>query len=166
MSGFSVHDLMRADAERPGPAAPSEPVKLSALAERIANLPLQPSYSAAVLSGLIRAADFVIVAGSGLLIYAAYPAQIVGVEPGYFFASIAVAAFVVLAFEAMQAYAPPALRSLRGQGVRLLACWTFVFLVALAALFFLKIGTSYSRVWLGLWFAVGLVLILLERMIV
>jgi Undecaprenyl-phosphate glucose phosphotransferase len=168
MTGFTVHDLMRAEptANAQPATALGEAPKLSALAERIANLPLQPSYSAAVLSGLIRAADFGIVAGVGLLIYALHPNQQIGFESGYLFASIAVAGFVVLAFEAMQAYSPPMLRSLRSQGVRIFACWTLVFLGALAALFFLKIGTSYSRIWLALWFGVGLVLILAQRVVV
>ncbi|WP_342362744.1 undecaprenyl-phosphate glucose phosphotransferase [Terrarubrum flagellatum] len=165
MSGFSVHDLMR-EPRGSAPASDARPAKLSTLAERIANLPLQPSYSAAVLSGLIRAADFALVALSGLLIYFFHPNHPVEFESGYILASGAVAAFIVLAFEAMHGYSPASLRSLRAQGVRIVTCWTLVFLGALAIIFFLKIGPSYSRMWLGLWYAVGLSLILIERIIV
>ncbi|MET0606879.1 MAG: undecaprenyl-phosphate glucose phosphotransferase [Beijerinckiaceae bacterium] len=166
MSGFTVHDLMRAESAPASATREAEPIRLSALAERIANLPLQPSYSAAVLSGLIRAADFLIVAGAGLVLYALLPIHPGEFSNGYLLASLGVGAFVVFALEAMQGYNPPTLRSLRSQGVRIFACWTFVFLAALAALFFLKIGTSYSRTWLALWFASGLALILLQRIIV
>ncbi|MBN9063576.1 MAG: undecaprenyl-phosphate glucose phosphotransferase [Rhizobiales bacterium 65-9] len=162
MTGITVRDLMQA-----GDATPAEePRGLSPIAERIIDLPPQTPYSTRVLAGLVQAADFVIVAASGLAIYGFYPTLRDGFEPGYLVASIAVAVFMALAFEAMQIYTPSALRSLRHQGLRIIACWTCVFLAALGALFFLKIGTSYSRVWLGLWFFLGLGLILIERAIV
>lgn len=164
MTGITVHDLMQAPSPEPTQADVSR--GLSPAAERIINEPPRQPFSARVLAGLVQAADFVIVAGSGLAIHALYPGAQAAFEPAYLIASLCVAAFMALAFGAMQIYDPPALRSLRHQARRILACWTCVFLAALVALSVLGLGSSGSRAWLGLWFVVGLALILAGRILV
>ena len=162
MSGFSVRDLIQ-----PATAADLQPSDgagtLTPLAERIANLPLQPSYSATVLTGLVRAFDFAMTAALGIIIYFIHPYQHVGFEPGYLFASFGVATLLVVILESLHGYHTGSLRSLRAQTLRLAAGWPLVFLLAMATLFFLKAGSAYSRVWLALWFVSGAVALLLAR---
>ncbi|MGL4324535.1 MAG: undecaprenyl-phosphate glucose phosphotransferase [Beijerinckiaceae bacterium] len=162
MSGFSVRDLLQPATQTDLQQAQGE-AALTPLAERIANLPLQPSYSATVLTGLVRACDFFLTGLLGIAIYFAYPYHQVGFDAGYIFAAFGVATLFVVIFEAMHGYHVGSLRSLRSQGLRIIVSWTLVFLLAMAALFFMKAGNAYSRMWLGLWFATGLVLITLER---
>ena len=57
-------------------------------------------------------------------------------------------------FQALQLYPIGALRHVIGSVVRLITGWTMLFLVALAAFFFLKISDQVSRGWLiGFYFA-------------
>ena len=70
----------------------------------------------------------------------------------------------VLFCQASGAYGVGAFRAFFNFGVRIVAGWLLVFLVALAAAFFLKIGDNFSRVWLASWFALGLGTILAERL--
>ena len=74
------------------------------------------------------------------------------------------AALTVAVFQASGAYGVGAFRAFFNFGVRIVAGWLLVFLVALAAAFFLKIGDNFSRVWLASWFALGLGTILAERL--
>ncbi|HEX5868415.1 MAG TPA: undecaprenyl-phosphate glucose phosphotransferase, partial [Beijerinckiaceae bacterium] len=75
------------------------------------------------------------------------------------------AALTVLVFQAIGVYSVQAFRSFFIYALRLVAGWSLVFLVLLAAVFFAKVGQEFSRVWLAGWFLLGLALLLVERIV-
>jgi len=171
MSSFSLHEMLRADggaaAADVSDAAPvvrpaASPRTLSPLAESIARLPVRNSASPSVLAGLVRLLDFALIVGTGLVIYAFYVEED-GLLSSYLTATILTAIVSVVVFEAAHSYHAAALRSVIGQSMRILGCWTLVFLLMSAALFFLKAGSSYSRVWLAAWYGLGFASLLLQR---
>jgi Undecaprenyl-phosphate glucose phosphotransferase len=69
-----------------------------------------------------------------------------------------------MVFQAIGAYSVPAFRAYIVLGLKIVAGWSMVLLIALAVLFFAKISDSVSRVWLAGWFGLGLVILLMERL--
>jgi Undecaprenyl-phosphate glucose phosphotransferase len=144
-------------------ATPARPRRAVPIAEGVAEVTLRPSYSPVLLAGVVRAVEFVLVALTGALVYAAYLADRIPFHWGYGAAVAGLAALMVAVFQASGAYGIGALRAFSTFGVKLAAGWLGVFLVALAAAFFLKIGDNFSRVWLAGWFVLGLGTLLVER---
>jgi Undecaprenyl-phosphate glucose phosphotransferase len=136
---------------------------LTPLAEEMAARPIKPTYSPVVLAGAARLAEFVIVALSGLAVHAVYLMPGIGFPLIHAAAMVGVAALTVFSFQALGIYHIGAFRSFTPQSVRLVGGWCAVFLLLLATLFFSKRGEDFSRVWLGSWFLVGLVLLLAGR---
>jgi Undecaprenyl-phosphate glucose phosphotransferase len=123
--------------------------------------------SLVVLRGIVRALDFAVIAAIGLGIALAYVAEPVIVGRTAFIAAIAfVASATVLAFELLDLYSLPSLNSFLKQMPRVLLGWTAAFAVLLAAVFFLKVGQDFSRVWFALWYATGAAALLAQRTLV
>ena len=59
------------------------------------------------------------------------------------------------AFELLRLYTLPAFTSFIRQMPRVLLGWTAAFALLIAAVFFLKMGHDFSRVWLALWYTAG-----------
>src|SRR6478752_1528977 len=71
MSSFGVHDMMKVEASSAATLIEaarqrSDPPRLSPLAERLASLPVKPTYSPLVLEGIARFTDFALVIATGL----------------------------------------------------------------------------------------------------
>ncbi len=136
-----------------------------ALAESLAGLSPRPAYSGVVLAGLVRLIEFFAVVAAGLAVHVAYlgfdfSADVV-------VATVAIACIALAAFQALGVNAIPAFRDPAWAMLRMAAGWSFAFLLALAAIFFLKHDlASYSRIWLMSWFVGGFVLLMLERVVV
>ncbi len=166
MTAFDVRDLMAGagpDASAPKPAA-NEPRLLHPLAEQVANLPVQPTYSAVVIAGIVRLIEFALVMVSGFVMHALYLERW-ELDPVYVAGIPCLAALTVVVYQSLGCYEIAAFRSVARQGLRLVGGWAMVFLIALAVLFFAKIGDNFSRVWLAGWFAAGVGLILTERLV-
>ncbi|NNM72266.1 undecaprenyl-phosphate glucose phosphotransferase [Enterovirga aerilata] len=116
-----------------------------------------------VLAGLVRGLELVLVAGTGILVHFAYLKGHVTLGWTYGVALVAITGLAALAFQAVGVYTVTALRSLIPTGLKLAGAWSFVFLCAIALVFFLKAGQSLSRVWLGSWYLAGLAALILER---
>ncbi|WP_375461188.1 undecaprenyl-phosphate glucose phosphotransferase [uncultured Enterovirga sp.] len=119
--------------------------------------------SAVVVTGVVRVVEAAAIAVVGIGVQLAYVSKTTPFDWTYLSAVLAVAALSSLAFQAVGAYSISALRSFLVTCLKLTAAWTFVFLAAMAAVFFLKAGEQFSRVWLGSWFGIGLVVILAFR---
>ncbi|HEV2513083.1 undecaprenyl-phosphate glucose phosphotransferase [Bosea sp. (in: a-proteobacteria)] len=167
MGAFDVRDLIKADSTGPAPAggASSGGTRtFHPLAERIAAMPVKQTLSPVLIEGLVRLADMLVILAVGGLVFAFYVAGKVDYALPYQVTVPLVAVGALVVFQALHLYHVSALRNFISIAVRVAAGWTILFLLALAGFFFLKVGDQVSRVWLATFYAVGLVLLLAERL--
>ena len=69
----------------------------------------------------------------------------------------------MFAFQAADIYQVQAFRGYEKQYMRLASAWSLVFLVVIGASFFAKAGEQFSRVWLGSFYVVGLLTLIVFR---
>ncbi|MGJ3261950.1 MAG: undecaprenyl-phosphate glucose phosphotransferase [Salinarimonas sp.] len=166
MSGLNIRDLMAAaagaTADAGAPAGRVPRLAGAPLAESASGLPVARSLSPVVLVGSVRALEAVIVVGSGLLVHATYLGGVVSFD--YWVALLSIGALALLSFQALGVYSIGAFRAFFRFGVKIAFGWALVFLVALAAVFLLKVGDTFSRVWLVGWFVAGLAALTLARL--
>ena len=106
--------------------------------------------SPVVMRGLVRLADFVIVAVLGLAIAHMYINE-TGVlqTPRYVLAAPLVALAAVATFELLGLYSLRVFASFVRQMPRIILGWSIAFVALVAGVFFLKMGADVSRVWLA-----------------
>jgi Undecaprenyl-phosphate glucose phosphotransferase len=123
--------------------------------------------SPAVLAGAVRLAELATAMLVGLLAAALYvPVEDVFGSAQYLLAVALTSLAAVAIFEMLGLYASAALRGLVRHVARLALGWTAALAALSAAVFFLKVGPEFSRVWLVLWlFTGGLALILLRAIV-
>ena len=163
-AAFSPDDVRQI----PGPTGAPEEVgdarrALAALAETSDALDVRPHYSPLVLAGLVRALEFALLCATGLLVHLVYVVPQVGFSPVYSIAIPVMAALAVLCFQALRINHVAAFRAPIYQGFRITGGWSLVVLGALAAIFFLKLDATFSRVWMLGWYVLGLGVLLVER---
>jgi Undecaprenyl-phosphate glucose phosphotransferase len=168
MGAFDVRDLIKADSAGSTPTSgdSGSTRAFHPLAERIAAMPVKQTLSPVLIEGLVRLADVLVIVGVGGLVFAFYIAGKVDYALPYQVTVPLMAVGALGVFQALHLYHVGALRNFIGMVVRVSAGWTVMFLLALAAFFFLKISDQVSRVWLASFYAVGLVLLLTERLAV
>jgi Undecaprenyl-phosphate glucose phosphotransferase len=137
---------------------PLSPAAMEAMAE-----PLVPAWSPIVVAGTVRIIEFVLTAAIGLAVYLAYVVPIEGFEWRYLGATLGIAVLAMLAFQTADIYQVQAFRGYEKQYFRLASAWSAVFLITMGVTFFAKMGDNYSRVWLGTFYVVGLVALLMFR---
>lgn len=123
-----------------------------------------PSLSPVVVAGLARLAEFAVLTLTGWLIAEFYVNE-AGVlnTPRYLIAAPTVAAGTLIAAHFLRLYTIHELTAFVTNMPRVVAAWSVAFLGFLAAVFFLKMGSDISRVWLATWFISGAVAILAIR---
>jgi Undecaprenyl-phosphate glucose phosphotransferase len=146
-----------------GAAMPANARSATPIAENIARKPLQAPYSIAVLAGTVRACEFGLLTVSGFVIYLLYVQPLTGIDPPYLASVPFMAALAVILLQVLQTYRLGALRSLPESILRVWAAWALTFFAALAAFFFLKRGSDYSRAWLAIWFFAGAIALFVVR---
>ncbi|MFV0280372.1 MAG: undecaprenyl-phosphate glucose phosphotransferase [Rhodoblastus sp.] len=145
-------------------ATRQEALRRVTLAESLAGLGPRPAYSAVVLAGMFRLVEFCLIVALG------FGAHIVYL--GFAWSSdvtvavVSIAALALVAFQALGVNTVPALRDPRRAIARIAAGWIFAFLLAFAAIFFLKHDLSYSRIWLLSWFVVGFIALAFDRAVI
>src|SRR3954462_3228291 len=139
-----------------GLTAAKAPKPLSPAAHNVAAQPIAAAYSPIVLAGTVRLIEFALVMLVGALVYASYVVPVDGFEWHYLGGILAVAVLAMLAFQAADIYQVQAFRGYEKQYFRLASAWSVVFLLAICATFFAKIGDQFSRIWLGSFYALGL----------
>jgi Undecaprenyl-phosphate glucose phosphotransferase len=157
--------MMNFDAGGMAQAAPAAPVagprarpQLSPLAQLVAAQPTMPAFSPIVVAGMVRAAEFLLIATVGVATYFGYVYNTYGhVFDWYYIATaFAVAALAMIAFQAADIYQVQAFRHPVSQCARLTVAWSIVFLVLVAIVFFAQLGGMYSRFWLSSFYGIGL----------
>ncbi|MFL6799344.1 MAG: undecaprenyl-phosphate glucose phosphotransferase [Xanthobacteraceae bacterium] len=145
-------------------AAPATPKpKLSKAARDAAAIPTLPAWSPIVMAGAVRIIESWLICMVGLIIYLAYVVPSEGFEWHYAAAILGIATLSMLAFQAADIYQVQAFRGYEKQYFRLASAWSVVFLVIIGMTFFAKVGDHYSRVWLGSFYALGLLVLLSFR---
>src|SRR5687768_8023492 len=166
MSGFDIRAFISAAADASvagSPAAMRFRRRAVPTAEAVAPIVVHPSYSPAIVVGVARAVEFALVMLAGLVVYQIYLAANLLLDGAYWLATAGAAALTILVFQAIGVYSVQAFRSFFLYALRIVAGWSLVFLVLLAAVFFAKVGDDFSRVWLAGWFVLGLGFLLVER---
>jgi Undecaprenyl-phosphate glucose phosphotransferase len=142
---------------------PQAPRTLSTAAQEVAGEDFKPPYSPIVVAGAVRAIEVALVATVGFLLYAAYVVPTEGFSRNYFVAIAGISITALLAFQAADIYQIQAFRGHEKQYMRLASAWSVVFLLAISVSFFAKAGDHFSRLWLGSYYVVGLITLLLFR---
>jgi Undecaprenyl-phosphate glucose phosphotransferase len=139
------------------------PRALSATAQRIAAQPLVAAYSPIVLAGSVRMIEFALVLLVGTAVYVGYVVPIDGFAWHYVTAIVSISVMATLSFQAADIYQVQAFRGYEKQYFRLASAWSIVFLIAIGLSFFAKAGDQYSRIWLGSYYVIGLVVLITFR---
>jgi Undecaprenyl-phosphate glucose phosphotransferase len=137
--------------------------ELSAEAQKVAAEPVVPAYSPIVLAGTVRLVEFGLIMLVGLGVYLGYVVPLDGFAWYYVGAVAAIATLAMFAFQAADIYQVQAFRGHEKQYFRLASAWSVVFLIAISLSFFAKTGDQFSRVWLGVFYALGLVALVAWR---
>lgn len=120
--------------------------------------------SPAVLAGAVRGFEFIVITMVGLaaaLAYVGEPDLLTGTRYPGVLVSMSTAA--VVTYELLGLYKVPAFSSIMRQLPRVAMGWTAAFAALIAAVFFLKLGHDFSRVWLAVWFTSGGAVLLASR---
>jgi Undecaprenyl-phosphate glucose phosphotransferase len=146
-----------------GPKPASGPKVLSPAALEAAAQPTAPAWSPIVVAGTVRMLEFALTALVGFAVYLVYVVPIEGFEWRYVGAVFGISLLAMLAFQIADIYQVQAFRGYEKQYFRLASAWSVVFLIAIGVTFFAKVGDHYSRIWLGSFYVVGLVVLLAFR---
>lgn len=168
MSSFGVHDMMKVEASSAATLIEAardrtEQPRLSPLAERLAALPVKPTYSPLVLEGLARLTDLLLAIISGLVAFDLYLGGVRPFDSAYATIVGLISVATIVGFQMAGLYQISALRSFGFAMLRLAGTWGLVFLIALAGVFFLKSADAFSRVFLAIWLGLGLFVLSLGR---
>ena len=147
----AVKAMPRAGSKSPAPHA------LSTAALAVAAQHFERAYSPIVLAG-VRPRDRGR-AGRGNRSYRFISATSSrsATSAGYYFGNIVgISLMSLLAFQTADIYQVQAFRGHEKQYMRLASAWSVVFLLAVTTSFFTKSGDEFSRVWLGSYYVVGL----------
>jgi Undecaprenyl-phosphate glucose phosphotransferase len=159
MSAFDIRDLLaasgplEAQATAAGGAVP--------LAETTTTGPA--AISPVVVAGLVRALECILILGLGSLLHVL---MLRGRVPfGLTYASVIgmIAVTTIMLVQAAGGYRIGAFRALAKTSIRLIAAWSTTFLMVATVLVLAKVADHYSRLWLGTFFAVGLIALLVGR---
>jgi Undecaprenyl-phosphate glucose phosphotransferase len=120
--------------------------------------------SARVLRGAVRLTDAAVTMLVGLSVAAAYiTLPNVLTDPGYLVILASTGLLTVGIFQGIGLYASDIFPSITKQLSRVMLGWAITFALIESALFFLKLGQEFSRVWLALWFVAGGIALLAGR---
>ncbi len=121
--------------------------------------------SPTVVRGSVRLFEFALLTTLGLAIAAAHINEIgVLATPRYVMAAPLVGAVTVLVFELFGLYSVRAFSAYVSKLPTIIVGWTAAFALLVAAVFFLKIGSDVSRVWLAAWFGAGALALVMTRL--
>lgn len=138
-------------------------------AARLADLASQDNsrlISPTVVTGVVRLVDVLLIGGIGIGLFYLYVNEVGGaLSLLYMFATITAAILSGLIFQAFKIYSVHALTNLVKQASRLWMGWTSVFVLLVAIAFMSKTGAEFSRVWLVVWYFLGLSALIGARVI-
>jgi Undecaprenyl-phosphate glucose phosphotransferase len=141
---------------------PSEPVELNDFAKRTAVQFREEKFSPAIMTGMIRLIDFLMLFAIGHGINLFY-VQDKSLLPFYMLILMGGSALSVLFLQIADCYQIPMLRAPKTTLPRLVTAWSLSFAAMALTLFFFKSGETYSRIWFASWFLSGAFFLVPER---
>jgi Undecaprenyl-phosphate glucose phosphotransferase len=139
--------------------------RLSPAALAVTNQKVRPAYSPVIITGIVRAADFLLLSLIGIALYLGYVVRIDGFSWSFIASILAMSATAVVCFQAADIYDIQVFRSQLRQITRMSSSWSFVFLLFICVSFLVKLGDSVSRLWLVAFFLVGLAGLIAGRLL-
>ncbi|AVX04783.1 undecaprenyl-phosphate glucose phosphotransferase [Maritalea myrionectae] len=135
--------------------------KLTALAQKIADAPVEPAISSMVIVGTVQAIETALLGLLGFIIYFVY----VGNEEfSHYAALIGISLLISLfAFNIANSHEISVYRTRIIQTSRAFGAWSATLGLVLVGLFLVKLGEYFSRVWLVSWFGLGALTIVVFR---
>jgi len=128
--------------------------------------PQRAPISLAIVAGVLRIADVLIVALSGYAVLYLYLSPFDAIPLDLYTLSIGFAPVLQLVvFQVVGSYRSDVLRYNRLALGRIAIAWTSLFFIFLAIAFAAKASEVFSRVWLYGWYSLGLVLLTLSRVV-
>ena len=141
-----------------------QPLKAAAAAEMLSAAPL---VSARVVRGLVKASEAMLIACLGVASWLAVGSPLTAETAAVYVPLISIVSLILpFALGALGTHSIHALSRPVGDVTRIAAAWSVMFASVIAAIFALKVGTSFSRAWAGTWFFAGLVGLMLLRIAV
>ena len=114
--------------------------------------------SPVLLRGTLRAGEYAAMALLGFVIASFYVADVEEVTSLRYLSTLGLTGLAtIVIFQFLGLYAPAIFSSIPKQVSRVVLGWTMAFALVVSCVFFLKLGLEFSRVWLALWYAAGLV---------
>ncbi len=148
------------------PAPQRRPARLSQSAlDVVASEPRETAYSPIVVSGFVRAIEFLLVVIIGGALYFGYVGPAIESPWVYATAILMIASLCVLAFQSVELYDIHAFRRPVNQMAKLVFAWSIVFLLGTAVTFFAKVSGDFSRVWFASFFGFGLIGLMASRLV-
>jgi Undecaprenyl-phosphate glucose phosphotransferase len=136
---------------------------LSPTALLVAAQDFKPAYSPIVLAGTVRLIEAALIMLVGVALYFGYVVPGNGFALYYIGAIVGIAVLALVAFQVADIYQVQAFRGHEKQYMRLASAWSVVFLTAIGISFFAKAGDQFSRAWLGSFYVIGLLTLILFR---
>ncbi len=147
-------------------ALPAGRTPLNVAAAQVASTLKHRFITPGMLSGLARLADFLGLVLLSFVIFSVYVDQNDAGNAGYWIASLLLPAATVILIGSIHGYAIGDYRRTLVKVSRGAAVWAGLFGGFTLVLFFLKMGDSFSRVWLAIWFLGGIAVLVALRMLV
>jgi len=159
---FSPEAVRNFDA---GPETKAPAPTLGKIARQVARQYRRDTMSPVMVSGVLRLAEFVLIAGAGAAFFAYY----VGLGTHLFWhyppVILCASLMTIIGLEVADCYQVPALLRPGRFLSRIVSVWAAVFALLAIAGFFLKITEEFSRVLFGGWFVAGLLLMVASRFV-
>lgn len=154
-----------ARAAQDGESGPGSHRELNPIARQIAAQYRRDTMSPVMVSGVLRLVEFALLVASGLALFAFHVGTQAALGWHYLVLVVLASAVAVMLLELTDNYQIGRLRQpLQSLGTIVLI-WGGTLAMMAAAGFFLKLSETFSRAWAGTWFAVGLVLIVVLRVV-
>jgi Undecaprenyl-phosphate glucose phosphotransferase len=116
--------------------------------------------SPVLFTGFVRITEVALLSALGFLIAALYvPTVDLEASWQYMIAPVATSLVAAGVSQVLGLYTIPAFSTFLRHLPRVALAWLIALAVLVASVFFLKTGSEFSRVWLALWFAAGLVVL-------
>jgi Undecaprenyl-phosphate glucose phosphotransferase len=163
MALFSAEQLRSID-DAPAPRREARRPHAELL-EKLTAESARPAYSRVVVVGVVRGIEFAMLLLTGLGLFHLYVVRDTYLWPIYYLTTVTIAMAAILVFQTLHSYAVPAFRRPVRQVFRMASGWCSIYLIAFAAMFFLKSEGAVSRVWIASLLVLGIVELAAERMI-
>ncbi|MDQ6434575.1 undecaprenyl-phosphate glucose phosphotransferase [Mesorhizobium sp. LHD-90] len=158
---FSMDAVRKLDGSEKKP----EKAKLGKIAQQVAAQYRRDTMSPVMVAGVLRLAEFALLLLSGMLIFAYYVGFSTHLYWHYPLVIAGVSLVTVIGLELFDCYQVSALLLPTRYVGRMALVWAGAFAVVAIAGFMLKISEDYSRAVFGLWFIIGLGMIVTVRLV-